>query len=154
MSKSRMSTTILIAEDDPDDRLLCQEALEEIHFEHNIFFVQDGEELLEYLCHKGQYQIPSTSPRPDLILLDLNMPRRDGRDTLQEIKKREDLRLIPVVVMTTSRSEDDIARCYDLGVNGYVIKPVHFQSLIDIMSVIKKYWFEVVELPIHRKATL
>jgi two-component system, response regulator len=137
---------ILMAEDDPDDRLLSREALEEANLELELVFVQDGEELIDYLEHKGTYS-GKTSPRPCLILLDLNMPRKDGREALREIKENPALRQIPVVVLTTSRAEEDIMRCYDLGVSGYITKPVQFNELVEIMRTLGEYWFEIVELP-------
>ena len=142
--------TILMAEDDPDDRLLSKEALKEAHLKNELNFVEDGEELMDYLCHFGKYTDPANAPRPGLILLDLNMPRKDGREALKEIKANPDLRLIPVVVLTTSRAEEDILRSYDLGVSGYVTKPVKFEELIEVMQIIGKYWFEIVELPCER----
>lgn len=139
--------SILMAEDDPDDRLLSQEALKEARLANELYFVEDGEELMDFLCRYGKYTDPATSPRPGLILLDLNMPKKDGREALQEIKGNPDLRVIPVVVLTTSMAEEDILRSYDLGVSGYITKPVKFEELIDVMKILGKYWFEIVELP-------
>lgn len=138
---------ILMAEDDPDDRLLSQEALKEARLMNEIRFVVDGVELLDYLNHRGQFADPRTSPRPGLILLDLNMPRKDGREALKEIKQQPELRLIPVVVLTTSQAEEDILRSYDLGVSGYITKPVKLEGLVKILKTLGSYWFEVVELP-------
>jgi CheY-like chemotaxis protein len=138
---------ILMAEDDPDDRLLSQEALEEARLANKLYFVKDGEELMEFLCHQGRYTDILSAPRPGVILLDLNMPRMDGREALKEIKANPDLRRIPVIVLTTSKAEEDIMRSYDLGVNGYVTKPVHLEQLVEVMRTLGKYWFEVVELP-------
>jgi CheY-like chemotaxis protein len=138
---------ILMAEDDPDDRLLSQEALKEARLMNEIRFVTDGVELMDYLNHRGQYADPRTSPRPGLILLDLNMPRKDGREALKEIKQQQDLRLIPVVVLTTSQAEEDILRSYDLGVSGYITKPVKLEGLVKVLRTLGSYWFEVVELP-------
>lgn len=138
--------TILIAEDDADDRLLAQEALHESRLVNEVYFVQDGEELLDYLRRRGKYS-EQTTPRPGVILLDLNMPRKDGREALTEIKNDADLRRIPVVVMTTSKAEEDILRSYDLGVNSFIIKPVTFEGLVEVMRTIGHYWFEIVELP-------
>lgn len=146
MATSSKLITILIAEDDADDRLLAQEAFQESRLVNELYFVQDGEELLDYLRHQGKYQ-EQAAPRPGVILLDLNMPRKDGREALTEIKKDADLRRIPVVVMTTSKAEEDILRSYDLGVNSFIIKPVTFEGLVEVMRTIGHYWFEIVELP-------
>lgn len=139
--------SILMAEDDPDDRLLTQEALEEARLANKLYFVKDGEELIEFLCHQGRYQDPTSAPRPGVILLDLNMPRKDGREALKEIKENPNLRRIPVIVLTTSKAEEDILRSYDMGVSGYVTKPVGLEQLVEVMRMIGKYWFEIVELP-------
>lgn len=146
MIKSGKPITILIAEDDPDDRLLAQEALNESRLVNEVHFVEDGEELLDYLRRCGQYAT-APAPRPGVILLDLNMPRKDGRETLTELKKDKDLRRIPVVVMTTSKAEEDILRSYDLGVNSFIVKPVTFEGLVEVMRTLGHYWFEIVELP-------
>jgi CheY-like chemotaxis protein len=138
--------TILIAEDDPDDRLLAQEALEESRLANDIHFVSDGEELLDYLYRRGDYS-QQNAPRPGLILLDLNMPRKDGREALSEIKLDSDLRRIPIVVMTTSKAEEDILRTYDLGVSSFIVKPLTFDGLVEVMQTLGRYWFEIVELP-------
>jgi CheY-like chemotaxis protein len=138
---------ILMAEDDPDDRLFSIEALEEAHLSNRVYFVEDGEELMDYLQCRGKYSSGKNCPIPGLILLDLNMPRKDGREALQEIKADPRLRQIPVVVLTTSKAEEDILRSYDLGVSGYITKPVTFERLIEIMKILGKYWFEIVELP-------
>ena len=147
MEKRRNPVTILMAEDDPDDRLLTKEALEDNRLINDLHFVEDGEELMDYLCQRGQYADPDTSPRPGLILLDLNMPRKDGREALEEIKADPNLRRIPIVVLTTSKAEEDILRSYDLGVNSFITKPVTFGALVEVMQTLKKYWFEIVELP-------
>jgi two-component system, response regulator len=147
MSTKGRSVVILMAEDDPDDRFLSEEALREAHLANDLYFVVDGEDLMNYLLNKGKYAEGNSAPRPGLILLDLNMPRKDGREALQEIKSDPNLRSIPVVVLTTSKAEEDILRSYDLGVSGYVTKPVTLQELIDVMKAIGRYWFEIVELP-------
>jgi CheY-like chemotaxis protein len=139
--------TILMAEDDPDDRLLAQEAIREANLNHDIQFVEHGEELLNYLRHTGIFANKSQFPQPRLVLLDLNMPRMDGREALKEIKADPELRRIPIVVLTTSQAEEDIIKTYDLGVSGYITKPAAFDGLIEVMKVIGKYWFEIVELP-------
>ena len=141
--------TILIADDDPDDRELTRDALQECRLANEVHFVEDGEELMDYLGRRGQHRKLAGSPLPGLILLDLNMPRKDGREALKEIKANPDLRRIPIVVLTTSKAEEDILRTYDLGVNSYVTKPVTFDSLVETVKVLGKYWFEIVELPVE-----
>lgn len=142
-----MPITILMADDDADDRQLTREALEDARLINDIRFVENGEELLDYLHRRGKYAAPADAPRPGLILLDLNMPRKDGRVVLKEIKQDPELRTIPVVVLTTSKSDEDIYRSYDLGVNSYIVKPVTFEALVDILQTLEKYWFQIVELP-------
>ncbi|MCA9080106.1 MAG: response regulator [Planctomycetaceae bacterium] len=139
--------TFLMADDDPDDRLLAKKALSESKLRNGIQFVEDGVELLDYLHRRGKYADPACSPRPGVILLDLNMPRMDGRQALKELKADPELRKIPVVVLTTSKAEEDVLRSYDLGVNAYITKPVTFQSLVDVMAVLSRFWFEIVRLP-------
>jgi len=139
--------TILIADDDDDDRILARDALAESRLANDLRFVCDGEELIEYLRREGKYSDPKLSPRPGLILLDLNMPRKDGREALREIKVDPDLRSIPVIVLTTSKAEEDIYKTYDLGVNSFISKPVTFEGLVTIMHGLRRYWFEIVELP-------
>jgi len=145
--KEAMPITILMADDDADDRQLTREALEDARLINDIRFVENGEELLDYLHRRGKYAAPAEAPRPGLILLDLNMPRKDGRVVLKELKQDPILRTIPVVVLTTSKSDEDIYRSYDLGVNSYIVKPVTFDALVDILQTLEKYWFEIVELP-------
>jgi CheY-like chemotaxis protein len=147
MKKSGKMITILLAEDDPDDRQLTEDALAECRLANDIHFVEDGEQLLDYLLRRGQYAAMAKDPLPGLILLDLNMPRKDGREALKEIKAHPDLRRIPIIVLTTSKAEEDILRTYDLGVNSYITKPVTFASLVEIIKVLGRYWFEIVELP-------
>ncbi|HKI70877.1 MAG: two-component system response regulator [Cyanobacteria bacterium 13_1_20CM_4_61_6] len=144
--------TLLLADDDPDDRLLARQALEKSRLANDLRCVEDGEELLDYLRRRGKYADPKESPRPGLVLLDLNMPRKDGREALREIKSDPKLRDIPVVVLTTSKAEEDIARSYNLGVNSYITKPVKFSALVEVMKALGKYWFEIVELPGPRHA--
>lgn len=146
MNENGKPITILYADDDEDDRLLVRDALQESRLANTIRFVKDGEELMEYLHHKNSFDDSKKYPRPGLILLDLNMPRKDGREALQEIKSDPSLRRIPVVVLTTSKLEEDILRTYDLGVNSFITKPVTFDSLVDIMKTLTKYWFEIVEI--------
>ena len=147
MTRQQQSITILMADDDPDDCLMAKEAMEESRLSNDVRFVSDGEELMDYLHHRGNFADMGSSPAPGLILLDLNMPRKDGRTALAEIKSHPSLRGIPVVVLTTSRAEEDILRTYDLGVSSYIPKPVTFEGLVDVMMTLKKYWFEIVELP-------
>ncbi len=144
---SRKSITILLADDDADDRMMAADALEESRLANDVRFVEDGEELMDYLRRRGKYSDPAAAPRPGLILLDLNMPRKDGREALREIKAEPNLRTIPVIVLTTSKAEEDIYRTYDLGVNSFITKPVNFESLVGVMRALGKYWFEIVELP-------
>jgi CheY-like chemotaxis protein len=139
--------TILLADDDPDDRMLTKEALEESRLVNDLRFVEDGEELMDYLRHRGRYKNKSESPRPGLILLDLNMPKKDGREALREIKSDPGLRQIPVVVLTTSNAEEDIFRTYDLGVSSFITKPVTFEGLVCVMKTLGRYWIEIVDLP-------
>lgn len=149
MNSTNKPITILIADDDEEDRMLSQEALEESRLANNLRFVCDGEELLDYLYRRGQYADPNTSPRPGLILLDLNMPKKNGREALQEIKADLQLRKIPIIILTTSKSEIDICQTYNLGANSYISKPVTFEGLVEVMKVLGKYWFTVVELPLE-----
>jgi CheY-like chemotaxis protein len=146
MSKRSDPIAILMADDDLDDQMLAKEALTEARLANSLYFVQDGEDLLDYLHNRGKYA-EQPSPRPGLILLDLNMPKMDGRQALKEIKANPDLRRIPIVVLTTSAAEEDILRTYELGVNSYITKPVTFAGLVDVMKSLGKYWFEIVELP-------
>lgn len=147
--KGRQTTvTILMADDDEDDCMLAREALAESRLANKLHIVNDGEELMDYLYHRGMYASKSTAPRPNLILLDLNMPKKDGREALKEIKADPRLRQIPVVILTTSKAEEDIHSSYDLGANSFIIKPVTFASLVEVMRTIGKYWFDIVELPL------
>ncbi len=143
------SIIILIAEDDPDDQLLTREALEENRLGNELYFVNDGVELLDYLRRRNRFADPAISPYPDLILLDLNMPRMDGREALAHIKQDPVLRRTPVVVLTTSKSEEDVFRSYDLGVNSFIIKPVTFERLVAAVRTLTEYWFSIVQLPKH-----
>ena len=138
---------ILMADDDEDDILLTQKALRQGKLLNELYCVRDGEELLDYLFHQGAYTDAAKAPRPGIILLDLNMPRKDGREALKEIKASSNVNDIPVVVFTTSKAEEDIYRSYKLGVNSFITKPVTFDRLIEVMQMIGKYWFEIVTLP-------
>jgi len=141
------TNVILMADDDADDRLLAKDALAEARLEGEIHFVENGEELLDFLQRRGTYANSSASPRPGLILLDLNMPKKDGREALRVIKSDPDLRRIPVVVLTTSNADTDINGLYDLGANSFITKPFQFDALVKVMRVIGDYWFRTVELP-------
>ncbi len=147
MNEKRKTVRVIIAEDDDDDYLLASRALEAANFSSEVCRVKGGEELMDYLLHRGDYQDANYYPRPCLILLDLNMPNKDGRETLMEIKGHETLRKIPVVVLTTSKSDKDIMQSYELGVNSFIRKPVKFDELVEIMKALKYYWFEIVSLP-------
>ena len=150
MSRGEVSDgfVILMADDDEEDREMTRDALHDARLSNIVKFAVDGQDLMEYLRREGQYAGPGVdAPRPGMILLDLNMPRMDGREALNEIKSDESLRQIPVVVLTTSRDEEDILRSYDLGVNSFITKPVTFGGLVDVMRGWTHYWFEIVELP-------
>jgi CheY-like chemotaxis protein len=142
-----MPMMILMADDDADDRMMTREAFEESHLANDLRFVEDGVELMDYLQRRGRYSDPATSPRPGLILLDLNMPKKDGREALEEIKQDPNLRNIPVVVLTTSQEEEDIHRSYQLHANSYITKPVTFEALVAVVKALGRYWLEIVELP-------
>ena len=147
MNTLAKTNVILLAEDDADDRLLTQDALAESQLVADLRFVENGTELLDYLFLRGKFAEPASAPRPQLILLDLNMPRMDGREVLAKIKADPALRRIPVVVLTTSRADTDIARIYELGANSFISKPVRFEALVNVMKALRLYWFETVELP-------
>jgi CheY-like chemotaxis protein len=147
MDKRRKPVTILIADDDPEDQRLTSEALAGSGPLRDIRFVSDGEELLDYLRHRGKYADATSAPRPGLILLDLNLPRKDGHEALREIKQDPALRLIPVTVLTVSNAENDIHRVYDLGANSYLCKPRSYTGLVDAMRSWSRFWLDTVELP-------
>lgn len=148
MLNRRKPVTILIADDDPDDCLLTREAFEDSKISNHIHFVHDGEELMDYLNKREKYSDEQKYPTPGLILLDLNMPLKDGREALMEIKQDEVLKSIPVVVLTTSSSDEDIVRSYNIGVSSFITKPVSFTGLQEVVRNIRRYWLEIVELPI------
>src|ERR1017187_8365247 len=150
MNDISKAKVVLMAEDDSDNRLLVKDAMAECHWEGDLHFVEDGEDLLDYLRHRGKFSQPFLAPRPGLILLDLNMPRKDGREALREIKDDADLRRIPVVVVTTSKADTDIGRVYDLGANSFISKPIQFDALVNVMRALGQYWFNTVELPATR----
>ncbi len=138
---------ILMADDDEDDCLMAKEAFEEAHVVNELRFVHDGQELMDYLKRRGKYADPAVSPRPGLILLDLNMPRKDGREALKEIKADPELRSIPVVILTTSRAEEDILNTYSNGANSFITKPVTFEGLVKVIREIDQYWFKISIVP-------
>jgi CheY-like chemotaxis protein len=143
-TNGRTPITILMADDDAEDRMLTEEAFRESRLSNDLRFVENGVELLDYLNRRNGY---ADAPRPGLILLDLNMPKMDGREALHEMKKVPRIRRIPVVVLTTSESEEDILRTYELGVSSYITKPVTFEGLVQVTRDLSHYWFEIVELP-------
>jgi CheY-like chemotaxis protein len=146
--RHKIPITILICDDDEDDRTLTQQALENAHVSNRIRFVEDGEQLLDYLYQRGEFAGETgKAPRPGLILLDLNMPKMGGREALKVIKQDKTLCDIPVVVLSTSRLDEDITRSYQLGVNSFITKPVTFSGLVEAMNVLGRYWLEIVELP-------
>jgi CheY-like chemotaxis protein len=146
--KHKIPITILICDDDEDDRMLTRQALEQAHISNALRFVEDGEQLLDYLYQRGAYAGETgKAPRPGLILLDLNMPKMGGREALKVIKEDKTLHDIPVVVLSTSRLDEDIIRSYQLGVNSFISKPVTFSGLVEAMNVLGRYWLEIVELP-------
>jgi two-component system, response regulator len=147
MNDKAKPIVILMAEDDADDRLLLKDALTESQSEAEMRFVENGEELMDYLARRGKYQQADNAPRPRLIILDLNMPRKDGREALREIKSNSELRSIPVVVLTTSGAETDIEKIYELGANSFIVKPVQFEQLVNLMRLLGQYWFGAVKLP-------
>jgi CheY-like chemotaxis protein len=151
MEKSGKPITILMADDDRDDCLLVKDAFIESRLVNDLRFVEDGEDLMDYLYNRSKYSDVTVAPRPGLVLLDLNMPRKDGREALMEIKADPDLRGIPIVVLTTSKQEEDILRSYDVGANSYITKPVTFKGLVEVIKSLGKYWLDIVELPHEKK---
>ena len=149
MTARRKPVTIVVVNDDEDNRFLIQEALQEVGREINSYLLEDGEELLAYLFRRDRYANPRDSPRPDLILLDLNMPNINGLEALAQIKSDPSLRLIPVVMFTTSHQPKDIAHSYNLGANSFIAKPLTFDALVETMKTLCHYWFEIVSLHDH-----
>ncbi len=147
MTRSSYPIRILVADDDPDDRMMINDAFEEAKLGNPVDFVQDGVELMEYLRREGAYQNLKNQPYPGFILLDLNMPRKDGRTALKEIRESADLHRIPIVILTTSKAEEDIIKTYNLGVNSFICKPVSFDGLVEIVKTVGRYWIEIVALP-------
>lgn len=137
---------ILMVDDDKDDQFLTQKALQENRVLNPVVPLVNGEELVDYLQHRGRFST-EPSPTPCFILLDLNMPKMDGRKALEIIKADPKLRKIPVVILTTSKAEEDIIRSYNLGANSFITKPILFESLVGLMASLKQYWLEIVELP-------
>jgi two-component system response regulator len=147
MNDPHLIAPILMAEDDPDDQLITRKALEENRVANSLVIVSNGEELLDFLRHEGKYAPPAQSPKPCFILLDLNMPRMDGRETLKILKQDPDFKKIPVVILTTSKAEEDILKSYNTGANSYITKPVTFEGLVNVIRSMKSYWLEIVDLP-------
>lgn len=145
--ESAACITVVVADDDEDDRMLVAEALEECGLGGDLRCVEDGAELLEYLRQEGAYADPASAPRPGLVLLDLNMPRLNGHETLAQIKADPELRTIPIVMLTTSNADEDVGRSYSLGVSSYIVKPLTFDELVAAMVALTRYWFGVVSLP-------
>lgn len=142
-------SVILLAEDDDDDYFLTRDAFQEARCSGRLRRVKDGEDLMDYLNRRGEYQGLNGSSRPLMILLDLNMPRKDGREALKEIKSDPRLKGIPVVILTTSRADEDLEHAYELGVNSFIRKPASFSEFVDVVKTLKKYWLETVEVPRH-----
>jgi CheY-like chemotaxis protein len=147
MREENTSIVILLADDDEEDRMLACDALVESRLSNDTYCVTDGEDLMDYLHREGKYAPPAEAPRPGLILLDLNMPKKDGREALKEIKADPNLRRIPIVVLTTSKAEEDILRSYDSGASSFISKPVTFDGLVTVMKGLGRYWFKIVDLP-------
>lgn len=139
--------SILVADDDPDDRMMIQEAFTENRIANQIVFVEDGEQLMDYLRREGLFSENKDEPYPGIILLDLNMPKKDGREALRELKADPELCRIPIIVLTTSQAEEDIIRTYGLGVSSFITKPVSFEGLVEAVRVICQYWIQIVALP-------
>lgn len=144
---SEKPVIILLAEDDPGDQELTRRALNEGKIANDLHIVSDGEQALDYLYRRGKYEDPSSSPRPSLILLDLNMPIIDGRQVLSEIKSDPKLSVIPVIALTTSKQETDILKSYQHGVNSYITKPVNIDEFIAVIMSLEDYWFRIVRIP-------
>jgi CheY-like chemotaxis protein len=151
MNIDNKAIVILLADDDEDDRILTADALRVSKLANDLRTVNDGEQLMDYLYHRGEYASPASSPRPGLVLLDLNMPRKDGREALREMKADPGLKSIPVLVLTTSKAEEDVERTYNLGANSFIVKPVTFDDFVEAMRVATEYWFQVVQLPAGAK---
>ncbi|MDF1769148.1 response regulator [Maricaulis sp.] len=147
MSDENQLLTILMVDDDPDDRLLFKEACEEVRLRNPLDFLENGEQLVDYLKRRGNYADREGAPFPGIILLDLNMPLKDGREALEEIKADAELRHIPIIVLTTSKDEDDILSSYGLGASSYIVKPISLDRLMRVVNSIGEYWVQIVEVP-------
>ena len=147
MNNYNSAIVILLADDDEDDRMMTAHAMRTSKLANDLKTVGDGDELMDYLYHRGKHAPPGSSPRPGLVLLDLNMPRKDGREALREMKADPVLRSIPVVILTTSKAEEDIGNTYGLGANSFITKPVTFDGLVQAMKVVAEYWLQIVRLP-------
>lgn len=147
MSTPGSPAVILLADDDEDDVVLIRDSFERSKLVNDLRVVEDGAELMDYLTRRGAYADPARAPRPDIILLDLNMPRMDGREALTEIKTDPELKGIPVVILTTSKTHEDICRSYSDGANCFISKPVTFQSMVEVVAKLGEYWFQIVKLP-------
>ncbi|WP_300542207.1 response regulator [Maricaulis sp.] len=147
MSHDNRLFTILMVDDDPDDRLLFKEACEEVRLRNPLEFLENGEQLVDYLKRRGSYSDLEGAPYPGIILLDLNMPLKDGREALEEIKNDNELRHIPIIVLTTSKDEDDILSSYGLGASSYIVKPISLDRLMRVVNSIGEYWVQIVEVP-------
>ena len=146
MHRKLSTMTILIADDDPDDRMFLEQAMRQNGYNQVIRCVDDGEDLMAYLRREGKYS-EQDAPWPNLLILDLNMPRKNGFQALQEIKNDPQLRRLPVIVMTTSSADEDVIRTYNLGVNSFVTKPINFSRLVEMIGALKVYWMDTVKLP-------
>lgn len=147
MSPMSHAPLILMADDDPFSCKLARLAVEESRASQHLYSVQDGEEVLDYLYQRGQYSNPLSAPRPDLILLDLNMPRKNGPETLREIRQSPEFSCIPVIIMTSSSNDEDVYTSYKMGANSFITKPVSFDGLVRVMDTLIRYWFDLVQLP-------
>ena len=147
MSTEDALFTILMVDDDPDDRLLFKEACEEVRLKNPLEFLENGEQLLDYLKRQCNYAHLKGEAFPGIILLDLNMPLKDGREALEEVKADPNLRDIPIIILTTSKSEDDILSSYGLGASSYIVKPISLDRLMRVINSIGEYWVQIVEAP-------
>lgn len=147
MSKTAQRRIILMADDDGEDCVLVRDAMRETGRTCDLRFVRNGEELFDYLHHGGEYAEEASAPRPDLILLDLKMPCKDGRETLRELKSDPQWQSTPVIMLTTSTAANDVEACYRMGVNSYVTKPATFRRLVDVLETLTRFWFDVAVLP-------
>lgn len=147
MTQPARPAVILLVEDDPGDQVLTRRSLAAGEIDHELYIVQDGKEALDYLFHRGQYGDPANSPRPDLILLDINLPKIDGKQVLKEIKKEPGLRRIPVVILSTSQADKDVRETYDLGVSSYIAKPMDVKKFRNVVLKLQEYWLKIGLLP-------